>query len=190
MKAFTKCTAILLAAAILLGLSACGKKTKEVDAAVKQKHEEIIRNNLTIDYLSDYEELPADQNRIGISVTGGKEMNEEKCILISFGNSHVYQSLSDTTQLISRCHLFDAEHPEAQLETKFFTVANGTAEKASFGGALSYGKGVDCEYVLLKFDGVLASENAKWETPAIFWIIALEKNGTVTVLTDTPLLDH
>lgn len=189
MKVFTKCTAVLLAAALLFCMSACGGKN-EVDPAVKQKHEEIIKNNLTIDYLSDYEELPADQNRIGISIAGGKEMNEEKCILISFGNSHVYQSLSDTTQLISRCHLYDAEHPETQIETKFFTVANGTSDKASFGGALSYGKGTDCEYALLKFDGVLASENPSWETPAIFWIVAIETNGTITVLTDTPLIDH
>ena len=115
--------------------------------------------------------------------------NEEKCITVAFSNSHVYQSLSDCTQLISRCRLFDAQHPETEIKTKFFTLSNGTSDKASFGGALSYGQGTECEYVLLKFDGVSASENAKWETPPIFWIIELEKNGTATVLTDTPLVD-
>ena len=188
MKSFTKCAAFLFAVSILFGLSACGGQ-KEVDPAVKKQHEEIIRNNLTIDYLSNYEELPAGENRVGISVVGGEVRNEEKCITIAFSNSHVYQSLSDCTQLISRCRLFDAQHPETEIKTKFFTLSNGTSDKASFGGALSYGQGTECEYVLLKFDGVSASENAKWETPPIFWIIELEKNGTATVLTDTPLAD-
>ena len=187
MKVFRKCLAAFLTVVFIFLLSACGGEENTVD---NEKYEAVIKENLSIDYLSLYSKLPSDQNRVGISVSGGEELNEEKCILISFRNSQIYQSLSDCTQLISRCHLFDAEHPENQIETKFFTVANGTSEKASFEGALSYGKGAECEYVLVKFDGVLASENPNWETPAIFWIIALEENGTVTVLTQTPLLDH
>ncbi len=192
MKRFQKSISLLLAAALVFCLSACGgqgQKQNQIDAAEKQRKEEIIRNNLSIDYLSEYSELPAEQNRIGISVTGGGDWNDDRCVKVAFGNSHVYQSFSDSTQLISRCHLYDAEHPEVQIETKFFAVDNGDSDDASFGGVLTYKKGLPCEYLLLKFDGVRAAENANWETPAIFWIIALETDGTVTVLTDTPLLD-
>ena len=190
MKRFQKCLCVFLAVVFVFGLSACGKEKEGISSAEKEKNQEIIRSQLSIDYLSKYSELPADQNRIGISVVGGGDWNGNRCIKIAFSNSHVYQSFSDSTQLLSRCHLYDAENPDVQIDTKFFTVDNGSSDNASFGGVITYSKDLECEFVLLKFDGVLASENANWETPAVFWIIALALDGSVTVLTDKPLIDQ
>ena len=43
--------------------------------------------------------------------------------------------------------------------------------------------------MLFKFDGVSAEEASEFETPALFFILEVNKDGSVTLLTDSPLED-
>ena len=145
------------------------------------------------DYLSVYSEVPAEENRIGIWIKGG---HGGTSIDISFNNKEINQSADNCEILTSRCSLFDAEHPEVKIETNQYSVEkttnntySGTSTHA-FGGGLSFSEDNKCNYMLLKFDGVPRSEMYSLETPALFWIVSLEEDGSVTVLTETPLLDQ
>lgn len=160
----------------IMALAGCGKTTPE----------EILAE------YSSYSAVAADENRVGISVKTGSDFGDKRTITISFSNDLINQDENNCQVLTARCRLFDAENPEAEIETGQVsgsvtsTTSNGVSTQFYEGG-LTYSKDIKCDYALLRFDGVTALEADDLETPALFFILEVDKNGHITVLTETPL---
>lgn len=148
-----------------------------------------------LDMYSSYAEVFPDDNRVGISIRGGTLFGD-RAVAINFDSYLINQNEDNCMALASRCHLFDAENPEIEIATSLRKVEKTEKNYAtgvsthSFGGWLTFSEDVKCDYMLLKFDGVDSSEAPGLETPALFFIISVDKKEGVTVLTQYPLLDE
>jgi len=147
-----------------------------------------------LDMYSDYEELDSSENHAKIFIEKGNAFGSDFSIIVASGNPIINQDENNAMVMISRCRLFDAENPEVEIETRLLknsktTTTNTGTSTHTFEGALSFSKDTKCDYLLLKFDGIPASESSELETPPLFYIIELGKNGEITILNDAPFAD-
>ncbi|MBO4887950.1 MAG: hypothetical protein J5589_06540 [Firmicutes bacterium] len=173
------CILFMVLCLLVLMLAGCGKKTSP---------EEILEK------YASYTEVPSHANRVGIQISKGTEFGGKQSINISFTSEMINQDENNTMVLASRCRLYDAENPDVEIESGLLSSSKTTTTSTgvtthTYEAALSYDKDVKCDYMLFKFEGVSADEAPELETPALFFIVSIEKDGSVTVLTDKPLAD-
>ena len=167
---------LILSISVMM-LAGCAKKTSP---------EEIL------DKYSSYTTLPSHANRVGIQIAKGSEFGGNQTINISFKSEMINQDENNTMVLASRCRLYDAENPDVEIESGLLSSSKTTTTSTgntthTYEAALSYSKDVKCDYMLVKFEGVSAEEAPDLETPALFFIVSVEKDGSITILTADPL---
>lgn len=172
------CLFCLLSLGLLCCLSGCFSR--------KVAPEEILAS------YEAYAPMDEDANLAGIHV-GDIEYRFEKVYIPILSASEILcQSEENTTATAARLRVFNAEDPAQELVVKIAVMHNQTTQAGQestdeYHSTIAIGKDVRARYALVYFTGIGKADIESIETPALFFLVQLDKENS-TLLTEAPRL--